>query len=100
MPASTKDRPASLTPRPVAVDRARAACATAPRDSELDRWRELYDLAVPGPGPPRTVSAERPGTGSLLPPHLAHPVPRPGARRQRGGPRAVLCPPWKEAPRP
>ncbi len=48
MPASTKDRPASLTPRPaVTVDQVRAAWATAPRDSELGRWRELYDLAVP-----------------------------------------------------
>ena len=51
MPASTKDRPASLTPRPVTVDQARATWATAPRDSELDRWRELYDLAVPRPRP-------------------------------------------------
>ena len=52
MPTSTKDRPASLTPRPaVSVDQARAAWATAPRDSELDRWRELYDLAVPRPRP-------------------------------------------------
>ena len=52
MPTSTKDRPASLTPRPaVTVDQARAAWATAPRDSELDRWRELYDLAVPRPRP-------------------------------------------------
>jgi hypothetical protein len=48
MPTSTKDRPASLAPRPaVTEDQARAAWATAPRDSELDRWRELYDLAVP-----------------------------------------------------
>jgi hypothetical protein len=50
MPAGTTsmDRPASLTPRPaVTAGQARAAWATAPRDSELDRWRELYDLAVP-----------------------------------------------------
>ena len=51
MPASTKDRPASPTHRPVTVNQARAACATASRDGELDRWRELYDLAVPWPVP-------------------------------------------------
>ena len=50
MPTSTKDRPA-ITPRPVSIDQARAAWAAAPRDSELDRWRELYDLAVPRPVP-------------------------------------------------
>ena len=44
------DRPATVTVRPaVSIERARAAWATAPRDSELDRWRELYALAVPAP---------------------------------------------------
>ena len=52
MPAQhTRTEPASLTLRPVTVDQARAAWATAPRDGELDRWRELYDLAVPRPRP-------------------------------------------------
>ena len=54
MPASTTDRPASLTPRPVTVVQTRVlsgAWATAPRDGELDWWRELYDLAVPRPVP-------------------------------------------------
>ena len=52
MPALTtsKEKSASLTPRPVTVDQARAAWRPAPRDSELDRWRELYDLAVPRAG--------------------------------------------------
>ena len=31
------------------VDQARAAWVTAPRDAELDRWHELYDVAVPAP---------------------------------------------------
>ena len=31
----------------LAADQARIAWATAPRDAELDRWQELYDLAVP-----------------------------------------------------
>jgi hypothetical protein len=35
-------RPAAVT-----VDQARAAWATASRDTELDRWQELYDLTVP-----------------------------------------------------
>ena len=99
MPTSTKDRPASLTPRPVTVDQARAAWATAPATASWTGGGNCTTWPCPGPGPFRTVSAERPGTGPLLPPHLAHPVPRPGAHRQRGGPRAVLCPPWKEAPR-
>ena len=44
------DRPATVTARPaVSIERARAAWATAPRDSELPRWRELYALAVPAP---------------------------------------------------
>jgi hypothetical protein len=30
------------------TDQARVAWATAPRDTELDRWQELYALAVPG----------------------------------------------------
>ena len=53
MPALTtsKEKPDSFTPRPVGVDQARIVWATAPRDSELDRWRELYDLAVPRPRP-------------------------------------------------
>jgi hypothetical protein len=33
----------------VTVDRARTAWATASRDTELARWRELYALAVPRP---------------------------------------------------
>jgi hypothetical protein len=33
----------------VTVTRARNAWATASRDTELDRWQELYDLAVPRP---------------------------------------------------
>lgn len=44
------DRPATLiTPPTSPIDQARIAWATASRDSELDRWRELYDLAVPRP---------------------------------------------------
>ena len=31
------------------VDQARAAWATAPRGTELDRWNALYDVAVPVP---------------------------------------------------
>ena len=34
---------------PGSVDQARAAWATAPRDAELGRWHELYDVAVPAP---------------------------------------------------
>jgi hypothetical protein len=34
---------------PDAVSEARAAWATASRDSELDRWHELYDAVVPAP---------------------------------------------------
>ncbi|HYZ55799.1 MAG TPA: hypothetical protein VE733_20190 [Streptosporangiaceae bacterium] len=50
MPIDTsQDRPAGLTPPAVTTDQARAAWATASRDSELDRWRDLYDLAVPRP---------------------------------------------------
>lgn len=33
----------------VTVARARTAWATASRDTELDRWQELYALAVPRP---------------------------------------------------
>jgi len=49
--------PADLTP-----DEARAAWATASRDTELDRWRDLYALAVPDPepGPPRRHPRHRP----------------------------------------
>jgi len=37
-------------PSPAAsIDQARAAWATAPRDTELARWHELYDRAVPAP---------------------------------------------------
>ena len=32
------------------AERARLALLTAPRGTELDRWRDLYDLAVPRPG--------------------------------------------------
>ena len=32
-----------------AVERARTAWLTAGRDTELDRWRDLYELAVPRP---------------------------------------------------
>jgi hypothetical protein len=35
------------TPPAVTVHRARTAWATASRDTELARWQELYDLAVP-----------------------------------------------------
>lgn len=31
------------------VEQARVAWLTASRDTELDRWQELYDLAVPRP---------------------------------------------------
>jgi hypothetical protein len=31
------------------VEQARMAWVTASRDTELDRWQELYDLAVPRP---------------------------------------------------
>ena len=34
---------------PDAASEARAAWATASRDTELDRWHELYDRAVPAP---------------------------------------------------
>ena len=34
---------------PGTADQARATWATASRDTELDRWHELYDLAVPAP---------------------------------------------------
>ena len=34
-----------------AVERARTAWLTAGRDTELDRWRDLYELAVPRPRP-------------------------------------------------
>ena len=33
-----------------AAQRARLAWLTAPRDTELDRWRDLYDAVVPRPG--------------------------------------------------
>ena len=38
--------PGTTAPAPT-VDHARTAWATAPRDTELDRWHELYALAVP-----------------------------------------------------
>ena len=38
--------PGTAVPAPT-VDQARAAWATASRDTELDRWHELYALAVP-----------------------------------------------------
>ena len=61
---TSTDRPATVTARPaVSIERARAAWATAPRDSELDRWRELYALAVPGPGP--AGPGRRPEAGGL-----------------------------------
>ena len=45
---TSTDHPATVTVRPaVSIERARAAWATAHRDSELDRWRELYALAIP-----------------------------------------------------
>jgi len=47
---TSTNRPVTVTARPaVRIERARAAWATAPRDGELDRWRELYALAVPAP---------------------------------------------------
>ena len=47
---TSTDRPATAAARPaVSIERARAAWVTAPLDSELDRWRELYALAVPAP---------------------------------------------------
>jgi hypothetical protein len=46
---TTPSQPTAAAPGTAArtVDQARAAWATAPRDTELDRWRELYALAVP-----------------------------------------------------
>ena len=51
MPSITpvQDRPAKTPPRAMTVDQARIAWVTAGRDSELDRWRDLYELAVPRP---------------------------------------------------
>ena len=47
---TSTDRPVMAAVRPaVSIERARVAWATAPRDSELDRWRELHALAVPAP---------------------------------------------------
>lgn len=46
--------PSSVSARDSAagtLDQARIASVTAGRDSELDRWRDLYELAVPRPGP-------------------------------------------------
>jgi hypothetical protein len=40
---------------PAGVDRARAAWATASRDTELARWHELYDRAVPAPATSMTA---------------------------------------------
>jgi hypothetical protein len=37
---------AGTSPPALTVDQARAAWATAARDTELDRWRDLYALAV------------------------------------------------------
>jgi len=34
-----------------AIAQARTAWLTASRDDELDRWQELYELAVPRPRP-------------------------------------------------
>jgi hypothetical protein len=36
-----------MTAPAATAGQARIAWATASRDTELDRWRELYDLAVP-----------------------------------------------------
>ena len=47
-PFTTTTAPAAIPAR--AVEQARMAWATASRDTELDRWRDLYDLAVPRPG--------------------------------------------------
>ena len=41
------------------IEQARTAWATAPRDAELDRWRDLYDAAVPRPlGCPAAAACE------------------------------------------
>jgi len=41
------------------MEQARSAWATASRDSELDRWRDLYDAAVPRPrGCPAAAACE------------------------------------------
>ena len=39
------------------VEQARMAWVTASRDTELDRWRELYGLAVPRPRPEMRAAA-------------------------------------------
>jgi hypothetical protein len=47
---ATQHTAAVNTPAPASdVDRARVAWATAGRDTEMARWQELYDLAVPRP---------------------------------------------------
>lgn len=40
------------------IEQARAAWATASRDAELARWRELYDAAVPRPRCPAAAACE------------------------------------------
>ena len=41
------------------MEQARSAWATASRDTELDRWRDLYDAAVPRPrGCPAAAACE------------------------------------------
>jgi len=41
------------------IEQARTAWATAPRDTELDRWRDLYDVTVPRPrGCPAAAACE------------------------------------------
>ena len=41
------------------MEQARSAWATASRDAELDRWRDLYDAAVPRPpGCPAAAACE------------------------------------------
>jgi hypothetical protein len=52
--ATPHDRAAAE--RAYALQQARTAWLTASRDDELDRWRDLYELAVPRPRP---AAAER-----------------------------------------
>ncbi|HEY3957978.1 MAG TPA: hypothetical protein VGM53_31830 [Streptosporangiaceae bacterium] len=40
-----------------ARERARLAWLTAPKETELDRWNDLYDLVVPRPRPAERSAA-------------------------------------------
>lgn len=53
--AADSGRPAEAIQ--TARERARLAWVTAPKETELDRWRELYDLVVPRPYPDERSAA-------------------------------------------